>query len=90
MTTPRRPRAVHLHIETLVVHGLEVARPERLALALEQALEKGIAAQGLPDRWGDGPAMLALGPIELRSTEPEALAAAVSVALLGPGTGGRP
>jgi hypothetical protein len=88
MNPPRHPPQLHVHIEALVVHGLEVARPERLVLALERALAEGLATQGLPENWGEGRAMLSLGPIELRSAEPDALAEAVSGALLGPGQGG--
>ena len=82
-------RAIHLHIERIVLHGLEVARPERLVLALQSALAERIARDGLPAGWQGDRAVLNLGAVRLASAEPEAMAEALAGALLAPpATGG--
>ncbi len=82
-------RPVHLHIERVVLHGIDAGPPERLLAALERALASRIASHGLPEHWGAGRDMLSLGRVELRATEPEALAEAFANALLPPSGGGR-
>ena len=78
-------RPVHLHIDTLVLDGIDVDG-RAVARAAERELARLIAAGGLPDSWREGGAHPALGaaPIALDAKpNPRAVGTALASSVLG-------
>jgi hypothetical protein len=57
MGMTRSPARIHLHVERLVLHGIDPRDGAAVGAALRQELSRLLAEQGVPPAWRDaGPA----------------------------------
>ena len=74
---------VELHIDELVLEGVPGYQRQQIAGAIEQALTRLVAEQGLPPGWQDGLSLPALTEQIRPGSRPEAIGQQVARAILG-------
>jgi hypothetical protein len=74
---------VELHIDELILEGVPGYQRQQIASAIEQALTRLVAEQGLPPDWQNGLSLAALTEQIRPGSRPEAIGQQVARAIMG-------